>query len=72
MSTFNDEVDLTYAAIISLTAANKLNTDGTEFIFQVIKIADETGIKSVEKFLDTLNVDISEIRKKIRLPWQTF
>ncbi len=45
---FNDEVDLTYAAIISITAANKLNTDGTEFIFQVIKNADETGIKSVE------------------------
>ncbi|KAG2472696.1 MAG: Hydrolase [Nitrosopumilales archaeon] len=65
---FNDEVDLTYAAIISLTAANKLNTDGTEFIFQVIKNADETGIKSVEKFLDTLNVDISEIRKKLDYP----
>jgi len=65
---FNDEVDLTYAAIISLTAANKLNTDGTEFIFQVIKIADETGIKSVEKFLDTLNIDISEIRKKLDYP----
>jgi len=65
---FNDEVDLTYAAIISLTAANKLNTDGIEFIFQVIKNADETGIKSVEKFLDTLNVDISEIRKKLDYP----
>jgi len=65
---FNDEVDMTYAAIISLTAANKLNTDGTEFIFQVIKNADETGIKSVEKFLDTLNVDISEIRKKLDYP----
>jgi len=65
---FNDEVDLTYAAIISITAANKLNTDGTEFIFHVIKNADETGIKSVEKFLDTLNVDISEIRKKLDYP----
>ncbi|KAG2477071.1 MAG: Hydrolase [Nitrosopumilales archaeon] len=65
---FNDEVDLTYAAIISLTAANKLNKDGTDFIFQVIKNADETGIKSVEKFLDTLNVDISEIRKKLDYP----
>ncbi len=65
---FNDEVDLTYAAIISLTAATKLNTDGTDFIFQVIKNTDETGIKSVEKFLDTLNVDISEIRKKLDYP----
>lgn len=65
---FNDEVDLTYVAIISLTTANKLNTDGIEFIFQVIKNADETGIKSVEKFLDTLNVDISEIRRKLDYP----
>ncbi|KAG2477874.1 MAG: Haloacid dehalogenase [Nitrosopumilales archaeon] len=65
---FNDEVDLTYAAIISLTAANKLNKDGTDFIFHVLKNANETGIKSVEKFLNTLNVDISEIRKKLDYP----
>lgn len=65
---FNDEVDLTYASIISLTAAHKLNKDGVEFIFQVIKNADETGIKSVEKYLDTLDVDISEIKKKLDYP----
>lgn len=65
---FNDEVDLTYALIIVLTSANKLNKDGTEFIFQVVKNADETGIKSVEKYLDSLGVDISEIRKKLDYP----
>jgi len=63
---FNDEVDLTYASIISLIAAKKLNKDGSEFIFQVIQNADEIGIKSVEKYLDSIDVDISEIRKKIR------
>ena len=65
---FNDEVDLTYASIISLTAAKKLNKDGAEFIFQVIQNADETGIKSVEKYLDSIDVDISEIRKKLDYP----
>ena len=30
---FNDEVDLTYAAIISLVAAKKLEKDQTSFIF---------------------------------------
>lgn len=65
---FNDEVDLTYASIISLTAADKLNKDGTEFLFQVIQNADETGINSVEKYLDGLNADISEIRKKLNYP----
>ncbi len=65
---FNDEVDLTYAAIISLTAANKLNENPEEFIFSAIRHADQTGIKSVEQFLDTTNVDISDIRKKLDYP----
>jgi len=65
---FNDEVDLTYAAIISLTAANKLNKDGTKFILEVIENIDQTGINSVEEYLDKLNVDVSDIRKKLSYP----
>ena len=65
---FNDEVDLTYAAIISLTAAYKLNKDGNEFIFQVIENTDQTGINSIDKYLDSLDVDISDIRKKLDYP----
>ena len=45
---FNDEVDLTYAAILSIVAAKKLKKNQTEFIFTVIKNSDSTGIKSVE------------------------
>ena len=65
---FNDEVDATYSFIISVVAAKKLNKNTSEFIFDVIKNADQTGIVSVEKYLDTLNVDISEIRKKLAYP----
>lgn len=65
---FNDEVDLTYAAIISLAAANALNKNGTHFIFEVIENADQSGIKSVEKYLDSLNVDLSELKKKLDYP----
>ncbi len=65
---FNDEVDLTYAAIISLTAANKLNKDGAKFILEAIENADQTGINSVEKYLDKLNADVSDIRKKLSYP----
>ena len=65
---FNDEVDLTYAAIISLAAANTLNKNGNQFIFDVIENADQTGIKSVEKFLESLKVDISELKKKLDYP----
>ena len=44
---FNDEVDLTYAAILSLIAANKLKKDQRDYFFNVIKNADsryKTGV----------------------------
>jgi len=65
---FNDEVDATYSFILSVVVAQKLNRTASEFIFDVIKNADQTGILSVEKYLDTLGVDISEIRKKLSYP----
>ena len=64
---FNDEVDLTYAAIISLVAAKKLEKDQTSFIFDVIKNADSSGIVSVEKYLKN-QVDISDIKKQLSYP----
>ncbi len=64
---FNDEVDLTYAAIISLVAAKKLEKDQTSFIFDVIKNADSSGIVSVEKYLEN-QVDISDIKKQLSYP----
>lgn len=65
---FNDEVDVTYASILSLIAAKKLGREPTQFIFTVIKNADATGIASVEKFLNSLNVDLSDIRKQLDYP----
>src|SRR3972149_2303755 len=65
---FNDEVDLTYAAILSLAAANNLKKHGNQFVFEVIKNADQTGIKSVEKFLDNSNADITVLKKKLNYP----
>lgn len=64
---FNDEVDLTYAAILSLIAAKKLNKSQHEFIFEVISNADSSGILSVEKYLEKL-VDISDIKNKLSYP----
>ena len=64
---FNDEVDLTYAAILSIVAAKKLNKDQTEFINLVIKNSDSTGIRSVETFLKN-QVDISEIIEQLSYP----
>ena len=64
---FNDEVDLTYAAIISLVAAKKLEKNPSNFILDVIKNSDSTGIISVEKYLETLT-DISDIKKQLSYP----
>jgi len=69
---FNDEVDVTYAAILSLVAAKKLGVDAKKFINKVIDNADSTGIISVEKFLATVPVDISDIKKKLRYPGPHF
>jgi HAD superfamily phosphatase len=65
---FNDEVDVTYAMILSMVAAKKLKKPFFEFIFDVITNSDQSGIKSVEKYLDILRVDLSEIRKKLAYP----
>jgi len=64
---FNDEVDLTYAAIISLVAAKKLEKEQTSFIFDVIKNADSSGIISVEKYLEN-QTDISDIKRQLSYP----
>jgi phosphoglycolate phosphatase-like HAD superfamily hydrolase len=64
---FNDEVDLTYAAIISLVAAKKLEKDQTSFIFDVIKNSDSSGIISVEKYIEN-QTDISDIKKQLSYP----
>src|SRR3990172_544395 len=65
---FNDEVDVTYSLILSIVAAKKLNKPIVEFIFEVIKNCDQSGICSVEKYLDMIGVDLSEIRKKLAYP----
>ena len=64
---FNDEVDLTYAAIISFIAAKKLEKDPTNFIFDVIKNSDSSGIVSVEKYIEN-QIDISDIKKQLSYP----
>jgi len=65
---FNDEVDVTYASILSLVTANRMKIPEQKFLVDVINNADQTGIKSVEKYIATLSVDISDIVKKLDYP----
>jgi phosphoglycolate phosphatase-like HAD superfamily hydrolase len=64
---FNDEVDLTYAAVLSIVAADKLRKDQQEFIFNVISNADSSGILSVEQYIEKF-VDINDIKNKLSYP----
>ena len=69
---FNDEIDVTYALILSVVAAKKKNEPFSKFVFKVIENADQTGIKSVEKYLDDNNIDTFDMRKKLAYPSKKF
>ena len=61
---FNDEVDLAYAAVLSLYASNKLGKESSEFIYKVISNADKSGILSVQSYIESV-CDISEFLSKL-------
>ena len=65
---FNDEIDITYAAILCIIAAEKLNKNPTKFILDVINNADESGIVYIENFLNKINVDISDVKPRLKYP----
>ena len=69
---FNDEIDVTYALILGIVAAKKRNALFSDFILQVIENANQTGIRSVERYLDVINVDVSDIRQKLAYPGKKF
>lgn len=48
---FNDEIDLAYAAILGITAAHRMGQNADEYVYEVIRNADKTGIRSVERYL---------------------
>lgn len=64
---FNDEVDLAYAAILSIYVAKKNGEDQLDFILKVIQNSNDTGIVSVEKYLENIT-DISQIKTKLNYP----
>jgi len=65
---FNDEVDITYVGILCYIAAQKLNKNSNEFIFDVIESANSTGIKSAEDFFNQIDVDLTNEMSKLNYP----
>ena len=64
---FNDEIDITYAGILCFIAAEKLNKNPTELIFDVINNADDSGIAYIENFLNTTG-NISAVKARLGYP----
>jgi len=64
---FNDEVDLAYAAIISVFVAKKIQRNQRDLIFDVIKNCDTSGIVSAETYLKTLS-NFEDIKNKLSYP----
>ena len=62
---FNDEVAVCYAAILTSYAAKELEKPFTEIIKSVIDNSNETGILSVDKYLTSINVEITSIKEKL-------
>lgn len=69
---FNDEVDVTYALILVGMASKKMEKNFSELVFEAAKNADSTGIRSVEKYLDSLKIDLTEIKNKLAYPAKRF
>ena len=64
---FNDEIDITYAGVLCFIAAEKLNKNPTELIFDVINNADDSGIAYIENFLNTAG-NISAVKVRLGYP----
>lgn len=65
---FNDEVDVTYAVIISQVAAHNSSLDSDKFIQQTFRNTDHSGIISVERFIESKGIDISPIKSRLAYP----
>lgn len=62
---FNDEVDLAYAAALSIAAARQLGTDASAFLLDVAAHADDRGVASVERHLARAAPDVRAIRRAL-------
>ena len=64
---YNNEIDLAYAAILSIAASKRLGKEQSAFVSDVIANSDSTGIASTEQYIGGL-VDIKDIIKELDYP----
>lgn len=69
---FNDEVNVTYVMILAAVASEKTGKNFSDLVFEAAKNADQTGIKSVEVYLDSIKIDLTDIKTKLVYPAKRF
>ena len=62
---FNDEVAIVYAIVMTLVASKKSKIQFENLIIDVIDNANETGINSIDNYLTSQNIDLTEIKLKL-------
>ena len=62
---FNDEVAIVYAIVMTLVASKKSKIQFENLIVDVIDNANETGINSIDNYLTSQNIDLTEIKLKL-------
>ena len=62
---FNDEVDVAYAAALSIAAARQLGADAAAFVLDAAAHADDRGVASVERHLGRTAADMRAIRRAV-------
>ena len=62
---FNDEVAVCYAVVLTSYAAKKLDRQFDEVVKDVIANSNESGILSVDEYLISRDIEISDIKEKL-------
>ncbi len=69
---FNDEVNVAYVMILVAVASEQTGKNFSDLVFETAKNADQTGIKSVERYLDSIKIDLTDIKTKLVYPAKRF
>lgn len=69
---FNDEVNVTYVLILAAVASQKTGKTFSDLVFETAENADQTGVKSVERYFDSIKIDLTDIKTKLSYPAKRF
>lgn len=69
---FNDEVNVAYVLILAAVASQKTGKPFSDLVIEAAENADQTGVKSVERYFDSIKIDLTDIKTKLSYPAKRF